>query len=96
LARELLEQHPELTAVTCTTDARAAGARAAAVKLGRDIEITGMNGDTPDAPWFSLPLDFARIGDELYRIAVEMPETGRSKTVRIAPEWTEPTAAVNS
>lgn len=33
-ACELLMRHPELTAISCTTDARAAGARTVALKLG--------------------------------------------------------------
>lgn len=91
-ACELLMRHPELTAISCTTDARAAGARTVALKLGRDIEITGMNGDVPDAAWFSLPLEFAQIGRELHRIAMELMETGNVQTVKMAPEWNGPMA----
>lgn len=91
-ACELLMRHPELTAISCTTDARAAGARTVALKLGRDIEITGMNGDVPDAAWFSLPLEFAQIGRELHRIAMELMETGNVQIVKMAPEWNGPMA----
>ncbi len=87
LTRELLERHPEMTAVSCSTDARAAGAWKAAEKLGRSVEITGLNGDVPDAPWFSLPLDFAAIGTELYRIGTDVEQTGGSQVSCIVPDW---------
>lgn len=41
-----------------------------------------MNGDVPDAAWFSLPLEFAQIGRELHRIAMELMETGNVQTVK--------------
>ena len=86
LTLDLLEHHPRMTAISCTTDTRASGAWAAAEKLGRKIEITGMNGDVPNAPWFSLPLDFGKIGAELFRIGTAAGKR-EPQSVRIVPAW---------
>ncbi len=74
--RELLEQHPDITAVVATNDLVALGCIAAIEEAGlqvpKDISVTGFN-DMPYLDWFRIPLTTvslpqAQLGDQAVRM----------------------------
>jgi DNA-binding LacI/PurR family transcriptional regulator len=83
-AMGLLNAHPDMTAISCSSDERAEGAWKAARALGRNIEITGIDNLQGESRWFSQKLDFGAVGAALAGLAMEF-DRDNCQCIRIPP-----------
>jgi ribose transport system substrate-binding protein len=102
IAEDLLTRFPDLTAIWAMGDGPALGAGLAVDASGRDVVVTGLNGESQgidgikqgvvDATWDMLPTDIgSQLGERIVAIltgAEEAPTETDVFTVTDLPEWT--------